>query len=677
MASTLSDRHARNAEKFAQKGKFEDALREYRLALEYAPSDLQLMNTVGDLCIRTGRNQDAIKYFTFIAKKYAAQNAVQRAIATLKKVAKLDPNNSDVPMLLGDLYRQQGHAAEAKHQYKAASTAFRRTGNLSESLKALNRVAELDQSSSDRADLGESYLRTGFTEEANQAFVQAAQECLRNERLDEAVKLFERVLQFRSDSRPALKGLVEAYTRLGKQERALRMLDGAIAASPDDIDLLVILGRTYLSAGMLAESEHAFDRLVKLDETRYVYLLEVANALIEQGAYQRVVRIVERCADLMIARRHKKRATALLKEVVKRDNENVEALELLALIYGRVGEKRNLSTTLNALVQVAYKLGLRETAVEALQRLADLEPGKKVHRERLESIESSPDIFASFASIGSFTRDDLESVTSDSAEFSTELLQDVMAQHPEFRAAQVRLIEDLIASQPAYVEGRIKLKRHYLESGMPERAVEQCEEIAKLYKSRGDESRAKGFLDEAAWLRAQFLGIESADATEPSPHGEPVHASTLPKASAAAHAAPYGTIVQIPLSRFLAREFGRAAREMTPLSIAKIEVIGVDPSTPVEQVQLALEQAFHRPADIVVVIGANALLAVMPDTHAKGATAMAERIRATVAELGRVRARVGFATVVPQTGGSPDDLLAEADLALRTSDEGTADTASA
>src|SRR5262245_18242941 len=117
MASTLSDKYQRNGEKFAQKGKFEDAIREFKLALEYSPGDLQLMNTIADLCIRTGRNQEAIKYFVFIAKKYAAQNAVQRAIATLKKVAKLDPNNTDVSLLLGDLYRQLGHTAEARQAY--------------------------------------------------------------------------------------------------------------------------------------------------------------------------------------------------------------------------------------------------------------------------------------------------------------------------------------------------------------------------------------------------------------------------------------------------------------------------------------------------------------------------------------------------------------------------------
>jgi tetratricopeptide (TPR) repeat protein len=310
MASTLSDRYQRSGEKLAQKGKFEDAIREFKLALEYAPGDLQLMNTIGDLCIRTGRNQEAIKYFVFIARKYAAQNAVQRAIGTLKKVAKLDPNNTDAPLLLGDLYRQQGHTVEARQHYKLASTAFRRAGNVAESLKALNRIADLDPNNTDRGDLGESYLRTGFTEEANNAFMQAAQQCLRDEKYDDAVKLFERVLQFRSDSRPALKGLVEAYSRQGKQDLALSILDRSIAASPNDVDLLVILGRTFLSSDLLVEAEHTFDRLLALDETRYVYLLEVAQAFIEKGEFQRVVGIVDRCADLMIAKRHKKRATA-------------------------------------------------------------------------------------------------------------------------------------------------------------------------------------------------------------------------------------------------------------------------------------------------------------------------------------------------------------------------------
>jgi tetratricopeptide (TPR) repeat protein len=666
MASTLSDRYSRTGAKLAQAGKFEEAIREYKVALEYSPGDLGLMNTIGDLCIRTGRNQEAIKYFVHIAKKYAAQNQASLATAILKKVTKLDPTNTEVLMTMGDLYRQQGRIADARQQFRSASTSFRRTGNLQDAVKALSRVNELEPSTSDRSELGETFLRTGLIDEANNAFMQAAQECLREDGLDEAIRLFERVLQFRRDSRPALKGLVEAYTRQGKQEKALRMIDSALAVSPEDVDLLVILGRTFLSAGMLGEAESAFNRLLALDESRYVYVLEVAQAYIEAGEYARAVRIVERCADLMIAKRHKKRATALLKEIVKRDNDNIGALKALASIYQRVGEKRNLSTTLNALVQVASKLGLREIAVDALRQLADLEPGKKAHRERLETIESSPDILGDGAPVGISTQEEIDNLTSDSSEYSTELLQDVLAKHPEFRMAQIKLLEDLVGSQPAYVEGRIKLKRHYLEAGLPSKAIEQCVAIAELYRTSGDSARANGFVDEANWLRTQFAGfdgVETGDAPVPSTDiALPVH--TVREF----HAEPLSdfdsVIVSIPLPKFLDREYGRAAREMTSLSIARVRVRTTDPDIAPRRIVAALESTLHRPADIVVQCGTEDYLAILPDTHAKGADVLEKRLRSSVEDLGNARVFVGIASAVPQTEGFATELLAEAEANL-------------
>jgi hypothetical protein len=314
--------------------------------------------------------------------------------------------------------------------------------------------------------------------------------------------------------------------------------------------------------------------------------------------------------------------------------------------------------------------------VAALNKLSELEPSKKRHRDQLESIESSPDLFATFASMDTSNRDEIESVTSDSAEFSTELLQDVMSQHPEFRAAQIRLLEDLISSQPAYIEGRIKLKRHYLEAGSPEKAIAQCEEIAALYTSKGEETRARGFADEAEWLRSQFLGVEATVSDRTPPPVQIVVEAPV------ATVEPTATdiVIRIPLEKFLAREYGRAAREMTSLSIVKIRVEPLDKLVSFDQIFVALESALHRPADIVVSCGNAEFLAVMPDTHAKGAEVLAERFVSFVEELGNVRARAGVASTVPQSTGSPMDLLAEADSALRVAtanDETTVDTASA
>jgi hypothetical protein len=170
----------------------------------------------------------------------------------------------------------------------------------------------------------------------------------------------------------------------------------------------------------------------------------------------------------------------------------------------------------------------------------------------------------------------------------------------------------------------------------------------------------------------QFMGVECAPAAPAAREELPPHA-----APSRYDAATSGEVlVSIPLARFLSREYGRAAREMTPLSLARIRVEPAGPATPVERIVVALESALQRPADIVVRSGDYDFLAVMPDTHAKGAEILAERIKALVEETGAVRVRVGVASAVPQSDGSVDELLADAEHALaNTPDEGITDSA--
>src|SRR5437867_4102777 len=115
---------AQNAEKFVKAGRIPEAIAEYKKLAEDGLRDMNVINKLGDLCVRAGKNQDAIRYFLRIAEFYASDGFFLKAIAMYKKVSKLDPANMDCYEKLAGLYLKQGLTIEAKAQYLEVADHF-------------------------------------------------------------------------------------------------------------------------------------------------------------------------------------------------------------------------------------------------------------------------------------------------------------------------------------------------------------------------------------------------------------------------------------------------------------------------------------------------------------------------------------------------------------------------
>src|SRR5436190_430213 len=272
----------RSAEKYVLQGKLPAAIDEYRKVVDADPSDLTTINTLGDLYVRTGRIQDAIRNFSRIADSYREGGFTLKAIAMLKKISKLDPTNVETAMKLANLYSQQGLLVEARQQYLQVADAFARSGQAHKALEAYQKIADLDPSNTSvRMKLGEIYSREGMRDQAHDAFVMAGSELLRKNEFDQALTANLKAIAINPDSRHALTSIASIYTQQGQAERAINLLCEAFERSPGDVELLTILGRTYLSAGWMDDAERTFLSLVELDRARYHYLLEVGRKFLQ------------------------------------------------------------------------------------------------------------------------------------------------------------------------------------------------------------------------------------------------------------------------------------------------------------------------------------------------------------------------------------------------------------
>src|ERR1700751_5911655 len=168
-----------NAEKYVQQGKLQNAIAEYEKVLKNDAKDLTVTNTVGDLYPRLGESDKATECFKSVGDAYASQGFTVKAIAMYKKICKLQPSLESL-LKLAELYSQQGLFNDARAQYLQVAEEFLKAGELENAVRIFQKILEMDpENSTMRVKLAEVYVRLGKKNDAWQIF-SAAAESLRN-----------------------------------------------------------------------------------------------------------------------------------------------------------------------------------------------------------------------------------------------------------------------------------------------------------------------------------------------------------------------------------------------------------------------------------------------------------------------------------------------------------------
>ncbi|HEY6272418.1 MAG TPA: tetratricopeptide repeat protein [Terriglobales bacterium] len=100
-------RALQEAERSLAQGKVSQAIQQYLQIIENDPSDLNLINMTGDLCVRDNSVPEALQLFRKLAEAYVREGFFLRAIAIYKKILKLDPSGVESMLKLAELYTAQ------------------------------------------------------------------------------------------------------------------------------------------------------------------------------------------------------------------------------------------------------------------------------------------------------------------------------------------------------------------------------------------------------------------------------------------------------------------------------------------------------------------------------------------------------------------------------------------
>ncbi|HVS01144.1 MAG TPA: tetratricopeptide repeat protein [Thermoanaerobaculia bacterium] len=233
MSAFKREQVVRTAEKYVGKGKIEAAIKEYRKVLADNPKDVNTLNRLGDLYARSSRVEEAIRLFTQIAERYTEDGFLVKAIAIYKKIIKLDPTRLAVYEKLAELYHRQGLVNEARTQYQVLADYYLKHNDAAAAINIYLKMAEVEPDNpSHHLKLAELYQQGKLWDKAMRSYRVIAELMLQHERVEEAVRVYERAFEVHPEDLGFLTDAVLGLRDGGHTLQATRLLDRAMEITP-------------------------------------------------------------------------------------------------------------------------------------------------------------------------------------------------------------------------------------------------------------------------------------------------------------------------------------------------------------------------------------------------------------------------------------------------------------
>ncbi len=229
-----------------EKGQYDKALREYLKVVKEDPKDVRVWLKIGDLYTKKQANAEATETYMKVAKFYSDQGFFKKSVAVYKQILRVDPRLVEVNLKLAELYRQLGLLSDAMQHFEMVAAFFHREGKTREALATLRQLVELDpENVATRIKLAEVYSKEQMAEEAIREFTITCDFLRKNGRQEDFLKVAERLLFHDPENLELCKELATLYLQRNDARRALAKLQICFKADQSDPSVLALLAQAF------------------------------------------------------------------------------------------------------------------------------------------------------------------------------------------------------------------------------------------------------------------------------------------------------------------------------------------------------------------------------------------------------------------------------------------------
>ncbi len=461
-----------NALKFLQKGQIKKAIREYEKILAEEPGDVRTLLKKGDLLVRVGDRDRAVETYLIVANAYSQQGFYLKAVAVFKQILKLDDSRIDVNLRLAEEYQNLGIIGDAMNHLQIVAAYYDQQKMTRESLDILRRIVDLDpENIASRIKLAELYSREDMLTEAVEEFRKAAEDLKNANRVEDYIKVAERLIYHDPSDVQLIKELANIYLQRGDTKRALGKLQICFKADPRDIETLSLLSMAFQELGQLSKTVSVLKEMAKIYE-------EQGSLSEMQDVYRRVLEIAP-------------------------DDEEAKA----ALGSAGASPMDDLSTDFDdQVIEMAPEPEPEETMLETelMPEVADQMTVEAPMPEQdvIDEVFSQPEVEEATQAYESPSSGELtEEVLDNISRLLTET--EVYIKYGLNTKAYEHL-NKVFEIDPNNLEAHMKLKDLYLSAGQQNHACQELATLTHISARMGRQDLAQGFLNELLELDPEY-----------------------------------------------------------------------------------------------------------------------------------------------------------------------------
>jgi len=546
------------AEKSLAQGKASQAIKLYLDIYARDPADPTVLNTVGDLYLRERNVSEALKHFHKLAEAYTQEGFTLKAIAIYKKIFKLDPTNVDVLLKTGELYTVQGLGREAREHFMQAVQFLRKKNQNDRAVEAFRKMVALAPDNLNyRAKFADFCEQIGRKGDAAGAYRESAETALHKGDLAAAeAALVNATALDPQDPKTMVTRARLALTKHQPAEAERILTSGPGVRSHPAAERLLL--EAYLGSKKLDEAKTLVGELLRLSPGDFALLQIFARLCMEKGEYDPAVAALAEACDTLVQQKATGPLMEILREIWTRQPHHLLTLELIYKVAEKTADEATLPGVLQALGEAYASAGNLDRAEWAFQKLVGREPENEDYKALLNGIlqkagKEVPALPGAVELRGAdlaLTADievepvaEGEIVAPVASPEEAAMVKEALENSDLFNRYNladkaVGELEKVLAIYPEQVE----IHRRILEvshKGLPERAQQAAEALARIYAKWGDMVSAKRFetmSGKELYLEASVAGGLRAAPVMPK----------VPLGSASPGAAP--TIEEIDLS---------------------------------------------------------------------------------------------------------------------------------
>lgn len=363
------------AEKYVRLGKLKEAILEYEKLIEDDPSDVSINNIVGDLYVRLGQYDKAIKAFERVANEYEKKSLYSQALAILKKICRLNPSSPSYYIKMADLSARQGFIADAKQEYLRLAEKFLREKNVEEAISIYEKVVKLDREDFNiRMQLAALYKLDGRTDRAVEELLEACNYRLSQGQLDEAEKFLREIKKLAPEDNRADLKLAQVLRLKGQGHKAIELAEAVLKRDSSNLEAMTLLGNLYYEEGKLEAAKNTFIKILNTYPTNVNARYRLGRIQLAEGDVDRAYEYFEPLIENYLKKKREEKAIGLLGLILSVRRDYLPAMEKMAEILRQTKDLTRLEIIDRAIIEELRKIGEKTRMLSYYAELVKLKP---------------------------------------------------------------------------------------------------------------------------------------------------------------------------------------------------------------------------------------------------------------------------------------------------------------